>query len=172
MGFARDAPLLAPELATGYGEAMVARFARIASLWVLGCTANGANSSGTPVTADAESPSTSEFAPSSAPESAPGGATEPDTGPTLEQFTSAAPTTETHGGGGDGGVAVSCDVRKLVCKRAEPACDYGFVPRIVDGCYGECVRIDECVCSGADACPQRERYTCNNSRQRCTPYLN
>lgn len=66
---------------------------------------------------------------------------------------------------------VSCDVRKLTCKRAEPSCDYGYVPRIIDGCYAECVRIDDCVCNGADACPQPERYTCNNSRQRCTPYL-
>lgn len=68
-------------------------------------------------------------------------------------------------------VAVSCDVRKLTCKRAEPSCDYGYVPRIVAGCYAECVRIDDCVCNGPDACPQHERYTCNNSRQRCTPYL-
>ncbi len=76
--------------------------------------------------------------------------------------------------GDDAGVVsgISCDVRKLTCKRAEPSCDYGYVPRIVDGCYAECVRIDDCVCSGADACPQHERYTCNNSRQRCTPYLN
>ena len=66
---------------------------------------------------------------------------------------------------------VSCDVRKLTCRRAEPSCDYGYVPRIIDGCYAECVRIDDCVCNGADACPQPERYTCNNSRQRCTPYL-
>lgn len=75
---------------------------------------------------------------------------------------------------GDAGAdrAISCDPRKLVCRRAEPACDYGFVPRIVEGCYGDCVAIDTCVCDGPEACPHEERYTCNNSRQRCTPYLN
>lgn len=67
---------------------------------------------------------------------------------------------------------VSCDPRKVVCKAAEPRCDYGFVPRIVNGCYDNCVAIDTCVCDRPEACPQQERYTCNNSRRRCTPYLN
>lgn len=68
--------------------------------------------------------------------------------------------------------AVSCDPRSLRCRRAEPTCEFGFAPRIVDGCYAECVAIDRCVCDGPEACPQSERHTCNNSRQRCTPYLN
>lgn len=71
-----------------------------------------------------------------------------------------------------GATGLTCDPRKLVCKRAAPSCEFGYVPRIIDGCYGECVRVDECPCDGPDACPDRDRYTCNNSRQRCTPYLN
>lgn len=72
----------------------------------------------------------------------------------------------------DAGRKISCDPRQLTCRRAAPTCDYGFVPRIVNGCYGECVAIDTCVCDGPEACPNEDRYTCNNSRQRCTPYLN
>lgn len=94
----------------------------------------------------------------------------------VTSTSAAAPSSSEHATSAmdDAGVAfgITCDVRKLTCKRAAPTCDYGYVPRIVDGCYAECVRIDDCVCNGADACPQHERYTCNNSRQRCTPYLN
>lgn len=86
-----------------------------------------------------------------------------------------APQTTNHptGTGDDAGAdaTVSCDTRKLRCRRAEPSCDEGYVPRIIDGCYAECVPIDDCECNEPDACPQNERYTCNNSSQRCTPYL-
>lgn len=74
----------------------------------------------------------------------------------------------------DGGQkeASHCDPRLLRCRRVEPTCDFGFVPRVVNGCYGECVAVDNCECDGPEACPQPELYTCNNSSQRCTPYLN
>lgn len=73
----------------------------------------------------------------------------------------------------DGGQGtVSCDQRNVLCKRLAPNCDFGFVPRVVNNCYGECVAIDACVCDEPQACPYEERYTCNNSRSRCTPYLN
>lgn len=83
--------------------------------------------------------------------------------------------------GGDGAVSdaavdaadvVSCDRRPLSCRRAEPLCDDGEVPRIVGNCYGECVPIDACVCSEAADCPLEEMYTCHRSRQRCGPYVN
>ena len=89
---------------------------------------------------------------------------------TLDTGTDASTTHDA----GDGGTpkVVNCDPRDVVCRRVEPACEYGFVPRIVDRCFGDCVAIDTCTCDGPEACPQSESYTCNNSRQRCTPYLN
>lgn len=81
----------------------------------------------------------------------------------------AVPTSSTsHDAGEDG---VRCDTRKLTCKRAAPACDFGYVPRIIDGCYGDCVAVETCICSGPEECPDPGQYTCNNSRDRCTPYL-
>jgi hypothetical protein len=68
--------------------------------------------------------------------------------------------------------AHTCDPRQVTCRLQPPPCDFGFVPGVKDGCYSECVPVDECVCDEADACPDRDRYTCNLSRQRCTPYLN
>lgn len=80
----------------------------------------------------------------------------------------ASTTPESHDAGMDG---VRCDTRKLTCKRAAPACDFGYVPRIIDGCYGDCVAVETCICSGPEECPDNGQYTCNNSRDRCTPYL-
>jgi hypothetical protein len=160
--------------------AMVRRYLALVLFGALGgCSANAGSSSGEPETADSVAVETihssSELTASSHPSastgetpSADGAASTPDssTGPLVESNPSNAAA---DSGASD---VVSCDPRKLLCKRAAPTCDYGFVPRIVDGCYGECVRVDDCVCNGPDACPEHERYTCNNSRQRCTPYLN
>lgn len=75
----------------------------------------------------------------------------------------------------DGACAVSgtsCDRRKLTCRRAEPVCPEGEVAEIVGNCFGECVRIDQCACSEAAACPMDEKYTCHRSAMRCGPYVN
>lgn len=75
----------------------------------------------------------------------------------------------------DGACAVSgisCDRRKLTCRRAEPVCPEGQVAQIVGNCFGECVRIEQCACSEAAACPLEEKYTCHRSAMRCGPYLN
>jgi hypothetical protein len=147
-----------------------------------GCTANAGSSSGEPDKADAvaerTTASVSDGGNSTRPDEF-GGSTSPseDTGtntnaaPSSEDVATADEATGILRDAGASTVS-SCDTRKLTCKRSEPSCDYGYVPRIVDGCYAECVRIDDCVCNGPDACPQHDRYTCNNSRQRCTPYLN
>lgn len=154
----------------------------------VGCTANAGGSSGEPETADSVTTSAT-------PEPDAASQTANTTGATNGQASSANVTEpgETNATGSEAGGAksgsdagdaksgsdaggaksgITCDAREVNCERAEPTCDYGYVPRIVDGCFGECVRIDACVCSGPDQCPQHERYTCNNSRQRCTPYLN
>lgn len=72
----------------------------------------------------------------------------------------------------DAADVVSCDRRPLSCRRAEPVCGEGEVPRIIGNCFGECVRIDACVCSEAADCPFEEMYTCHRFRQRCGPYVN
>jgi hypothetical protein len=79
--------------------------------------------------------------------------------PTADSGTDAAPG------------EISCDPRQLRCKRAAPQCDQGQVPRVLDGCYGECVNIDECSCSGPEACPNPDEFTCRNDIGRCTYYL-
>lgn len=70
----------------------------------------------------------------------------------------------------DGGV--SCDRRELRCRRAEEPCPEGQVREIVDGCFGECVAIDSCVCDEAKDCPDENQYTCHMHRGRCGPYVN
>ncbi len=70
------------------------------------------------------------------------------------------------------GKGVSCDRRELRCKRAELPCPEGEVREIVDGCYGECVAIDRCVCDEQDACPDSSQYACHMHSGRCGPYVN
>jgi hypothetical protein len=164
---------------------------RQASLWscviftVAGCGANTTSSLVAPDAAESFADGATsrgrdtEGSDAASPSSSRGGSSSDDAPSTNDPSLASSASSEAltsdalSSAGTDGGVSsdVSCDVRRLTCKRAAPACDYGYVPRIIDNCYAECVRIDDCVCSGADACPERERYTCNNSRQRCTPYL-
>jgi hypothetical protein len=66
----------------------------------------------------------------------------------------------------------SCDRRALTCRRAEPVCPAGQVAAIVGNCFGDCVAIEQCACSEADACPQPEQYTCHRSAMHCGPYVN
>jgi hypothetical protein len=65
----------------------------------------------------------------------------------------------------------SCDRRKLLCRRAEPVCPEGQVASIVGSCYGPCVKLEECSCSEAAACPMPEQYTCHMSAHHCGPYV-
>ena len=68
--------------------------------------------------------------------------------------------------------ATTCDTTKVMCKRAPPECPEFQVPSVVDTCYGECVRIDECVCHSAAECPDSDKYACHMSAQHCGPYVN
>jgi hypothetical protein len=74
----------------------------------------------------------------------------------------------------DPATQVSCDARTgmVTCKRAPPSCPQGQVPAVVDSCWGECVPIEQCVCTEADACPERETYVCHMGARRCGPYVN
>ncbi|MET0286570.1 MAG: hypothetical protein ABW352_18955 [Polyangiales bacterium] len=67
---------------------------------------------------------------------------------------------------------LNCDERDVICKRSRPSCGNDQVPAVVEGCWGECVTLSECVCHAADECPQREQYVCHMNRQRCGPYVN
>ncbi|HEX5657227.1 MAG TPA: hypothetical protein VFX59_08525 [Polyangiales bacterium] len=66
----------------------------------------------------------------------------------------------------------NCDERDVICKRARPACTEGKVPVVVEGCWGECVKIDDCACHAAYECPEPEQYVCHMSAQHCGPYVN
>jgi hypothetical protein len=75
------------------------------------------------------------------------------------------------GSASEPGDSLSCDPRMLRCRRAAPTCREGTVPEIIDGCYGECVPIDQCVCDSPEACPNPNEFTCINSTGRCSYYL-
>lgn len=81
--------------------------------------------------------------------------------------TSAGGATGIGGGAGD----VSCDPRKILCKRVAPECGTMEVPSVDGSCYGPCVAISQCACSVAEECPDSNQYTCNKSAAHCTPYL-
>lgn len=75
-----------------------------------------------------------------------------------------------EGASGGGGLLVSCDPKKVSCKRAAPQCAPGEVPSVVGNCYGECVKIERCACSDAEQCPEPNQYTCW-ARQHCGPFV-
>ncbi|HEY6876399.1 MAG TPA: hypothetical protein VI299_00185 [Polyangiales bacterium] len=77
----------------------------------------------------------------------------------------------TDGAATDGSSVVNCDERDALCKRTRPSCPEGQVAVVVDGCWGDCVQISQCVCHQADDCPERERYVCHMSAQHCGPYV-
>jgi hypothetical protein len=66
---------------------------------------------------------------------------------------------------------VSCDPREVVCKRAPPKCQGWQVPSVVNGCYGECVPIEQCGCTQENECPQRDQFVCHKSARHCGPYV-
>ena len=97
---------------------------------------------------------------------------------------SGAPSGGTTGGAGAGGtstagsagnhVAPSCDTRQVLCRAAPPDCGEGRVPQVVNGCFGECVAIDECACQGPEECPDpdgTQPYTCLAMAQHCSYWL-
>ena len=66
---------------------------------------------------------------------------------------------------------ISCDPRKILCKRAAPSCGQFEVPSVEGSCYGPCVSIEACPCTGPEQCPDSNQYTCHMSAKHCTPYL-
>jgi hypothetical protein len=75
-------------------------------------------------------------------------------------------------GTGTGGPSVDCDPRKITCKRTPPTCTGQFqVPSVDGSCFGPCVSIVSCGCTGQDECPEPEEYACNLSAKHCTPFL-
>lgn len=80
---------------------------------------------------------------------------------------------DASGGGGEpsmSGDLVSCDARKVVCRVASPQCAEGEVASIAGNCWGKCVKIAECACSGADECPLPDKYTCW-MKSHCGPFV-
>ena len=73
----------------------------------------------------------------------------------------------------DGGRAElhDCDLDKVACEAATPSCPEGEVPSVHGICYGPCVGIEQCECSGPEDCPEPEQYTCWLSAGHCGPYV-
>jgi hypothetical protein len=71
--------------------------------------------------------------------------------------------------GAGGGEGIRCT--GALCRRAPPTCPTFQVPSVVGTCFGDCVPIESCPCSGPDDCPDRNQYTCHMSEQHCTPHL-
>jgi hypothetical protein len=74
------------------------------------------------------------------------------------------------GTAGASGLLHDCDPRKVTCKIAVPDCPDLQVPSVEGTCWGDCVEIAECACSGAEDCPDNDQYTCWSQRH-CGPYV-
>jgi hypothetical protein len=72
---------------------------------------------------------------------------------------------------GNGTADRDCDLGKVRCRRALPACAEGEVPTVEGTCYGPCVKLERCACSEAEDCPFPEMYTCHRSARHCGPYV-
>jgi hypothetical protein len=64
-----------------------------------------------------------------------------------------------------------CDLDQIACDAAEPECPDGQVPSVSGVCYGPCVGVEDCGCTGPDDCPRPEQYTCHLSAGHCGPYV-
>lgn len=52
---------------------------------------------------------------------------------------------------------VACDPLQVACDQEPPECQKGFAPRVVDGCWGNCVPVEFCdVVPSCDACGENE----------------
>ena len=67
--------------------------------------------------------------------------------------------------------SVSCDPRRILCKRVAPICAEGEVPSVSGSCYGPCVKVETCPCAGPEECPESDKYTCHMNTRRCGPYV-
>jgi hypothetical protein len=67
--------------------------------------------------------------------------------------------------------AIDCDPRKILCKRIAPECPEGQVPSVSGSCYGDCVPLESCPCSGPEQCPNPDTGTCHMSAGHCGPYV-
>jgi hypothetical protein len=87
--------------------------------------------------------------------------------------TGSAATADAGGAGGSGssGSGAVCVPNEAFCRVAAPKCPEMLVPAVEGSCWGECVPIGDCVCSGPEDCPDANQYTCHNFRSRCGPYL-
>ena len=76
--------------------------------------------------------------------------------------------------GGVGGASpelVSCDPNQITCRVATPECEEGHVPSVDGNCYGDCVPVERCGCTGPAQCPDSDHYTCHLSAGHCGPYV-
>jgi hypothetical protein len=67
--------------------------------------------------------------------------------------------------------ALDCDPRKILCKRVAPECPEGQVPSVSGSCYGDCVPLESCPCSGPEQCPNPDTGTCHMSAGHCGPFV-
>ena len=52
---------------------------------------------------------------------------------------------------------VSCDPTQVLCDSIPPTCPAGQAPRVVDGCWGNCIPVEYCdVVPSCDACTDEE----------------
>ncbi len=85
-------------------------------------------------------------------------------GKTFSSSSSCVPNAWSHRGSCDQGV--DCDAGKIVCKVATPNCPAGYVPSVVNSCYGPCVRLQQCTCKTSAECPAKPS-ACSTVNNRC-----
>ncbi|HEX2736230.1 MAG TPA: hypothetical protein VHM70_31730 [Polyangiaceae bacterium] len=122
-------------------------------------------------TPDLDASSTLSGNPSAAPSDDSGETTTDELSSSESSLDAAALPLDPEAQATDASAVTECDPHRVTCKRLQPTCSDGQVPRVVNSCWGECVAIDECVCSKPEQCPNDGLYTCRNDLKRCTYYL-
>jgi hypothetical protein len=72
---------------------------------------------------------------------------------------------------GASAAADDCDLRKVLCRMAQPMCPEGQAPSVSGSCFGPCVAIENCSCSAPEQCPLPDKYTCHMSAGHCGPFV-
>lgn len=72
-------------------------------------------------------------------------------GETFEGSSNCAPLAYAHRGACDEETlgARSCDASQVVTDNLPPECEYGYLPEVIEGTWGDCVPINECGCESS-----------------------
>lgn len=68
---------------------------------------------------------------------------------------------------GDLGAPVACDPINVSCRAQPPGCKLGWIPSVVNGCWGTCVPVERCSDVPARPDCDKSTVTCKRVEPRC-----